>query len=421
MAYYAATGHRIIGCASKNLTTDFTCRAREDVESNMKFLGFIIFENKLKRRTLPTLAELKAAGLKMSMVTGDNILTSISVSRSCGLLGRHDYVFTPCEVTHKAIRLSSHLSSKEPEFHVELGEDGSVLGKGSTKWDSISICCTGDDLDKIAGSVSNKLFKEFLSSCNVFARMAPIQKKRLVEFYQRVGECVCFCGDGANDCAALMSANVGISLSQADASVAAPFTSNVCDIGCVPTILKIGRASLVTSFCCFKYMSLYSIVQFSTLSFLYSFGSALSDWQFIYIDLFLILPFGVLLTYYEPSRTLARDMPDAKLISTPVLSSIVSQMLLQASFQAVVFFQTRRWEPPSKFMAGENVMNPEATALALFSPFVYIILALIYSEGQPHRLKHSCKTSFLFCLFYGRFVIYLWCLDAAHIIYPLGL
>lgn len=34
-----------------------------------------------------------------------------------------------------------------------------------------------------------------------------------------------FCGDGANDCAALKSGDVGISLSAAEASIAAPFTS----------------------------------------------------------------------------------------------------------------------------------------------------------------------------------------------------
>ncbi len=36
-----------------------------------------------------------------------------------------------------------------------------------------------------------------------------------------------FCGDGANDCAALKSAGIGVSLSEAEASIAAPFTSKI--------------------------------------------------------------------------------------------------------------------------------------------------------------------------------------------------
>lgn len=77
------------------------------------------------------------------------------------------------------------------------------------------------------------------------------------------------CGDGANDCGALKTADIGISLSEAEASIAAPFTSKVQDIRCVVTVLKEGRCALVTSFQCFKYMALYSMIQFGTTTILY--------------------------------------------------------------------------------------------------------------------------------------------------------
>lgn len=98
------------------------------------------------------------------------------------------------------------------------------------------------------------------------------------------------CGDGANDCGALKAADVGISLSDAEASIAAPFTSKVQDISCVVKLLREGRAALVTSFQCFKFMALYSMIQFCTVTLLYLEISNLSDYQFLYIDLFIIIP-----------------------------------------------------------------------------------------------------------------------------------
>lgn len=88
----------------------------------------------------------------------------------------------------------------------------------------------------------------------VFARMSPDEKHELVDRLQALGYSVGFCGDGANDCGALKAADVGLSLSEAEASVAAPFTSRSPDISCVLEVVKEGRAALVTSFSCFKYM-----------------------------------------------------------------------------------------------------------------------------------------------------------------------
>ena len=146
-----------------------------------------------------------------------------------------------------------------------------------------------------------------LVSGQVFARMSPDEKHELVEKLQSIDYCCGFCGDGANDCGALKAADVGISLSEAEASVAAPFTSRVFDISCVPEVIRYvhgdemakvstnlsdseGRAALVTSFCCFKYMSLYSAIQFTSVSFLYASASNLGDFQVKTKSLLLSIP-----------------------------------------------------------------------------------------------------------------------------------
>jgi len=70
------------------------------------------------------------------------------------------------------------------------------------------------------------LFNSVLLKANVYARMSPDDKARLVDSLQDNFKIfVGMCGDGANDCGALKTAACGISLSEAEASIAAPFTS----------------------------------------------------------------------------------------------------------------------------------------------------------------------------------------------------
>lgn len=72
------------------------------------------------------------------------------------------------------------------------------------------------------------------------------------------------CGDGANDCGALKQADVGLSLSQAEASISAPFTSKVFNITAVVQLLKECRGGLATNFSLFNIMAIYSLIQYSS-------------------------------------------------------------------------------------------------------------------------------------------------------------
>jgi magnesium-transporting ATPase (P-type) len=68
---------------------------REQAESGLRFLGLIIFENRLKPGTTPAIQTLRAAHITCRMITGDNPLTAVSVARECSLINQAAHVFSP--------------------------------------------------------------------------------------------------------------------------------------------------------------------------------------------------------------------------------------------------------------------------------------------------------------------------------------
>jgi len=99
---------------------------------------------------------------------------------------------------------------------------------------NLQLCVTGRAFDAMfKGNIVSVdgIQKDFMMRVTVYARTKPNDKAKIVLAYQRMGLKVSMCGDGANDCAALKQADIGLSLSQAEASISAPFTSTVANIG----------------------------------------------------------------------------------------------------------------------------------------------------------------------------------------------
>lgn len=99
LSYYTHKGYRVIACATKYERKLSWMKVqkltRTEAESDLEFLGFIIFENKLKPSTSGVISQLNEAGIRNVMCTGDNILTAISVARECNMLGRDEPCFIP--------------------------------------------------------------------------------------------------------------------------------------------------------------------------------------------------------------------------------------------------------------------------------------------------------------------------------------
>ncbi|KAF9184509.1 hypothetical protein BGZ51_003318 [Haplosporangium sp. Z 767] len=417
LSYYTHHGYRVIACAHKSMKNLNFVRAqrlkREQAESELTFLGFIVFENKLKPTTAPIVATLGNARIRQVMCTGDNVLTAISVSKECGLINKAREVYTPRFVTGDSMTEMSEIVWENTDD--ERMTLDSITLKPSTTWSDDSsngpefphyshmlndyvLAVTGDCFRWMVDYAPTSTLNRMLVKGQIFARMSPDEKHELVEYLQGIGYCVGFCGDGANDCGALKAADVGISLSEAEASVAAPFTSRSNDIGCVVKVIQEGRAALVTSFSCFKYMALYSIIQFTTVSFLYAFASNLGDFQFLYIDLVLILPIAVLMGRTEAYPVLNPKRPTANLVSKKVLTSLIGQILLQSLFQGSLFLIVRRqpwYTPPEYDREEKNIECYENTVLFLLSCFQYLLVAIVFSVGPPYRKPMASNRPFV--------------------------
>jgi len=412
---------------------------RNEVEKDLEFLGFIIFENPLKPGTKNTIETLNKASIRSVMCTGDNILTGISVARECDMidknatvkilkfvegLGEVNIVTNPEDIhggrtSEAKLYLQEHKTYNEDisDSNKTLIDSGSESESESDSLDekkkfknsppeviyrsytslhkdlAIDInneyyAMTGDVFDWVLYNYNDEQLREIIENCKVFARMLPDQKKMLVEKLQEFGHCVSFCGDGANDCGALKSSDVGLSLSEAEASVAAPLTSREMDLKCVLNVIKEGRAALVTNFSCFKYMAIYSLIQFTSVTLLYSLAVNLGDAQYLFIDLFLILPLAVAMGRSKSYQKIHPKAPSANLISFKVLLSLLGQVVIQMIFQFYIFIWSKRqpwYEAPEDTSDGETVYCVENTVLFYVSCFQYIASALVFCVGPPYR------------------------------------
>ena len=151
----AQQGMQVIALASKR---EYRGKNIFDVsdESNMVFIGFIAFLDPPKKEVKETIQKLKEYGVITKIITGDNPYATQNI---CNLVG---------------------IENKE------------IL--------------VGTEVDKF----SDEELSKKVESVNVFARMNPMQKERIIKTLKSNGHVVGYMGDGVNDAPSLHNADVGI-------------------------------------------------------------------------------------------------------------------------------------------------------------------------------------------------------------------
>ena len=153
---WARQGLRVLAVADRALPTG--APLDESVDAVLTFRGLVALEDPLRPAAAGAVESARAAGIAVSMLTGDHPLTAASIGRQVG-----------------------------------LGEAPPVTGAALAAADDAG-------LEDVVGSNA------------LFARVTPADKLRLVEAYQRRGEVVAVTGDGVNDTPALRRADVGLAM-----------------------------------------------------------------------------------------------------------------------------------------------------------------------------------------------------------------
>ncbi len=156
----SAEGLRVLAVAYKEVREEKPVYSVND-ERNMTFLGFVAFLDPPKETAKQSLQLLNKSGVELKIITGDNELVTRKV---CSDLG----------------------------FEVK----GVVLGN--------DLLNMNDDA-----------FSAVVEEANVFARVTPAQKDRIIAILRRNGHVVGYMGDGINDAPSLKTSDVGISVNNA--------------------------------------------------------------------------------------------------------------------------------------------------------------------------------------------------------------
>ena len=162
---FATQGLRVLGVAYAEFKAEKLPEAQH--EFDFKFCGIVGLEDPLRESVTTDLAACYDAGIRMIMITGDYPITAESIARQMGL--------------------------KNP------GE--SITGPALAKMD-------------------DKELAERIKHVNIFARVNPEQKLRIVNALKQNGEIVAMTGDGVNDAPSLKAAHIGIAMGQRGTDVA---------------------------------------------------------------------------------------------------------------------------------------------------------------------------------------------------------
>lgn len=167
ITHLAAQGKRVLAVANRATHSEHRKLNHDDVRKGLTLLGLFGIIDAAREEAKPAIVACLNAGIAVKMITGDHALTAFSIGRTLGIPNSERVI-------------------------------------------------TGQDVDRL----SNTALAQAVEEVNIYARMHPEHKLKLVRALQTKGEIVAMTGDGVNDAPALKMADVGIAMGKAGTEVA---------------------------------------------------------------------------------------------------------------------------------------------------------------------------------------------------------
>mmetsp|Transcript_8956 Transcript_8956/g.20568 ORF Transcript_8956/g.20568 Transcript_8956/m.20568 type:complete len:719 (-) Transcript_8956:368-2524(-) len=222
----AERGMRVLALATREWKEESVkgkAPAREEVETELEFAGFVAFSCKVRRDTAEVIKQLRASSHYVAMATGDAALTALYVSREVAIT-ENDRSKTLILQKVEEGGKSKAEGGAGLEWVTTANYGASPVGEAGGRRiaflatsvpklvleDGYELCVTGPALQ--AAVEEDDSFWDHVRHIKVFARMSPDDKEGVLRKLKEQGYHTLMCGDGANDVGALKQAHVGLAL-----------------------------------------------------------------------------------------------------------------------------------------------------------------------------------------------------------------
>ena len=175
----------------------------------------------------------------------------------------------------------------------------------------------------------------------LFFRMNPNDKTKLVQLFKKQdpNNIIAMCGDGANDCSALISADVGISLkSRENIIMTSHLMAKTKSISIINDILNIGKACYENSTIILKILLIYSEIKTASRCLMKRKNDNMTKDQYFYIDCIIILFGCLLMSTSDPDYKIKKKKTNSKFKINFYLLSIIGHTIFQIGLLIIYFF-----------------------------------------------------------------------------------